>query len=161
MKSYRFEILPKGILLVVPWLFKIKILKELTYIIIYPFVFVKSKRLKETDNFDLYTNQMMIMVRQAEEIFLVSSVIFVVLAWIDNFSMFSFLAYLIYPLIYIWFFRQFKKKLTTSRGFARHDSNFYLSWFLTDTPLFTEAYANCNFPGYLEKRKLFAWLKYL
>jgi hypothetical protein len=154
--------LPIGIMIIVPWLFRIKLFSELTYIIIYPFVLVKNSRFVKvkTNTFDLYNNQMLIMIRQAEEIFQVSFFIFLLSGLTSGLWIVSLLAFSIYLLLYVWFFIQFRKRLRKSKGFAKHNRAFYLAWFLSDTPLFTEAYANCNFPTYLYKRNIFAWFKY-
>jgi len=160
MKSSHFEILPKGIIFITSWLFRIKLFSELTFIIIYPFVFVKNKRLKTNNNFDLECNQMMIMIRQAEEIFQVSIVLFIISGLIDHLWIISLSAFLLYPLLYIYYYFPFRKKLKISKGFAKHKISYYLAWYMTDTPMYTEAYSNCNFPQYLDKRNIFAWWKY-
>jgi hypothetical protein len=155
MKSYHFNIL-KGFKVAWPWLLRRKIYEDFTSVVIYPFIFYGSKHMTKLTTSDLQGNMDAIMLKQQEEILQAEIIAMIGLSYLVGW--FSLLLLLVYPLIIlISGFRSFKKKVSILNKFLLP---FLVAWFMQENPFFREAYANCNYPNYLKKRIIFAWLIY-
>jgi hypothetical protein len=107
--------------------------------------------------YDLAGNMDAIMLKQQEEFFLPALLLSI--AFVCFIHWWIILLWLPYPLIIL--ISGLKKFCKTVSMRDKHMFPFMFAWFMQENPFFAEAYANCNYPQYLEKRTIFAWLRYV
>jgi len=157
MKSHRFNINEFGISIIWPWLFRQFLFLEISTVIIYPFVIYPSINASKLTCKDLDGNMTMIFLAQQEEVlmalFAASISLFFIIGGI------SFWLMLIAPGIFI---SHFIKTWIKKRAFLKKlPFPYAITFVLSESPFYTEAYANCNYPSYLKERRIFAWIKYI
>ena len=157
MRSYHFSIVKKGIVVEWPWLFRRYILLELSVIVIYPFIFIPVKDKYITDRFSLSGMMNIIFLKQQEEILQLLLLFLIAGFVITGINCFWILlipiAYFLVTMLFIY--DKHKKSITYLT------KPFGLAFMLMQTPMYKEAYSNCNYPDYFRVRKVFGWRKYL
>lgn len=157
MISYRFSIVKKGIVVAWPWLFQIFLFRELTSLVIYPFIFVQVKDDDVTSKFNLRGMMNLIFIKQQEEILQILILIIIPLFFIIGwYSLFALLIPVILLMIMFLFIYDKHKK-----SYIYYTKSSIILDMITELPMFDEAYHNCNYPDYFKVRRVFEWRKYL